>query len=256
MNKYRILIAGGDMRQIYCANRLSQEFETGLTGFDRDSIPYDIGLPIADIGSPVRYDCAVLPVPPIDDAGNIYTPCSSGTLTFHALHELLTENAVIFAGKVTDRLKSALPATTQEQTTEPATAAKKQIFFRMGEDENTEPFLTSDHITNCSMEIVPNESGQSDYVVDIFFDDEGKDIFAKATAEAAANGGILSTEFSTFSTSVNCAPMFKHVIQQPVELEQSFTLRLHAQSSKTTVYRQILSDRAATISLSSSHIKI
>ena len=110
MNKYRILIAGGDMRQIYCANRLSQEFETGLTGFDRDSIPYDIGLPIADICSPVRYDCAVLPVPPIDDAVNIYTPCSSGTLTFHALQELLTENAVIFAGKVTDRLKNALPA--------------------------------------------------------------------------------------------------------------------------------------------------
>jgi len=96
---------------------------------------------------------------------------------------------------------TAPPATTQEQTTEPATAAKKQIFFRMGEDENTEPFLTSDHITNCSMEIVPNESGQSDYVVDIFFDDEGKDIFAKATAEAAANGGIISTWYNEYLIS-------------------------------------------------------
>ena len=72
----------------------------------------------------------------------------------------------------------------------------------MGEDENTEPFLTSDHITDCSMEILPNDSGESDYVVDIFFDDEGKEIFAKATEEAAANNSTISTWYNQYLISV------------------------------------------------------
>ena len=109
MNKYRILIAGGDMRQIYCAHRLSREFETGTAGFDRDSLPDGMTLPFADKSSAVRYDCAVLPVPPLDDKGNIYTPCSSEVLTPNAVKELLTENTVIFAGKVSEKLKSAFP---------------------------------------------------------------------------------------------------------------------------------------------------
>ena len=66
----------------------------------------------------------------------------------------------------------------------------------MGEDESTEPFLTSEHIANCSMEIIPNDSGESTYVVDLFFDEEGKEIFAKATTEASANNGIISTWYN------------------------------------------------------------
>lgn len=96
---------------------------------------------------------------------------------------------------------TTVPATTQEQTTEPTTAAKKKIFFRMGEDESTEPFLTSDHITNCSMEIIPNESGESDYVVNIFFDDEGKEIFANATTEAYEKNMLISTWYTEYLIS-------------------------------------------------------
>ena len=109
MNKHRILIAGGDMRQIYCADRLSREFEIGIAGFDRDSLPDSIKLPFAGISSAVRYDCAVLPVPPFDDEGNISTPYSSETLTAAALKNLIADNAVIFAGKVSDKLKAAFP---------------------------------------------------------------------------------------------------------------------------------------------------
>lgn len=97
------------MRQIYCADRLSREFEIGIAGFDRDSLPDSIKLPFAGISSAQKYDCAVLPVPPLDDEENIYTPCSSEVLTPHAVKELLTEDALIFAGKVGKKLKSAFP---------------------------------------------------------------------------------------------------------------------------------------------------
>ena len=91
---------------------------------------------------------------------------------------------------------TTVPVTTQEQTTQPTTLPKSCIYFRMGEDESTEPFLTSEHIANCSMEIIPNDTGESTYVVDLFFDEEGKEIFAKATTEASANNGIISTWYN------------------------------------------------------------
>lgn len=109
MNKYRILIAGGDMRQIYCADRLSEEFETAIIGFDRGSLPDGMELPFADISSPQKYNCAVLPVPPLDDEGNICTPCSPEIITPQALHGFLKEKPVIFAGKVSEKLKKAFP---------------------------------------------------------------------------------------------------------------------------------------------------
>lgn len=91
--------------------------------------------------------------------------------------------------------------TTQEVTDPPTTLPQKMIYFRMGEDESAEPFLTSEHITDCSMEIVPSDSGDSTYVVNIFLDDVGKDIFAEKTGEAAANGGIISTWYNEYLIS-------------------------------------------------------
>ncbi len=94
------------------------------------------------------------------------------------------------------------PPTTTQLITEPPTLPKSMIYFRMGEDESAEPFLTSDHIVDCSMEILPSDSGESTYVVDIFFDDEGKEIFAKATQEAVDNGSMISTWYNQHLISV------------------------------------------------------
>lgn len=95
------------------------------------------------------------------------------------------------------------PVTTaQETTAPPTTLPQKMIYFRMGEDENTEPFLTSEHITDCAMEVLPSDSGESTYVVNIFLDDEGKEIFAEKTAEAAANGSTISTWYNQYVISV------------------------------------------------------
>lgn len=107
MNKYKILIAGGDMRQIYCAERLSKEFEIRIIGFDRESIPDSIKLSFANISSTKKYDCIVLPVSPIDDNGNIYTPCSSENLHPKVLQGLLTEKPFIFTGQASEKLKVA-----------------------------------------------------------------------------------------------------------------------------------------------------
>lgn len=94
------------------------------------------------------------------------------------------------------------PMTTTEAPTDPPTTLpKKMIYFRMGEDQSTEPFLTSEHVKDCAMEIIPGDSGDSTYVVNIFLDDVGKDIFAEKTSEAAANGGIISTWYNEYLIS-------------------------------------------------------
>ncbi|MBO4493870.1 MAG: dipicolinate synthase subunit A [Ruminococcus sp.] len=105
MNKHRILIAGGDMRQLYCAERLSRDFETGLIGFDSESLADHTGLTAADVSTRKYYDCALLPVLPTGKDGNICTPCSQDILTADTVKSLLSDNSIVFAGKVNTELK-------------------------------------------------------------------------------------------------------------------------------------------------------
>ena len=105
MNKHRILIAGGDMRQIYCAERLSRDFEIGLIGFDIESFANHAGLTVADVSFHKYYDCALLPVLTAGNDSNIYTPCSQYPLTADIVRTLLSENSIVFAGKVNTEFK-------------------------------------------------------------------------------------------------------------------------------------------------------
>ena len=96
------------------------------------------------------------------------------------------------------------PVTTTEATTDPPTTQpKNMIYFRMGEDESTEPFLTSEHITNCSFDFINNGDGTYTDLVDIFFDEEGKHIFAEKTAEAANNGSTITIWYNEYLISIN-----------------------------------------------------
>ncbi|MBP7186866.1 MAG: dipicolinate synthase subunit A [Ruminococcus sp.] len=96
----KILIAGGDMRQLYCGRRLSGKFEVSVTGFDGDMLPDGIA---EENDGKCRY--AVLPVPPLDESGNVNTPCFSGSMTVSDVKRRLAPDAVIFAGRVNDELR-------------------------------------------------------------------------------------------------------------------------------------------------------
>ena len=109
MKRPEILIAGGDMRQLYCAARLSRDFEISVLGFDRDRIPDDLDLKAADRSRAYSYDCAVLPVPPLNSEGNLFAPCSSSVISIAAVEDMLAPDAVIYAGRVDDKLRKAMP---------------------------------------------------------------------------------------------------------------------------------------------------
>lgn len=109
MKKKKILIAGGDMRQLYCAARLSREYDTAVTGFDRECIPEELQLTLAEETESGAFDCAVLPVPPLDDSGRLLATCYSETLSPQAIDKMLAPGGIIFAGRADDRLREAFP---------------------------------------------------------------------------------------------------------------------------------------------------
>ena len=59
-----ILIAGGDMRQIYCALSLSEKYDISVMGFDSKYIPENILIRYS--GKNKKYQCIILPVPALD----------------------------------------------------------------------------------------------------------------------------------------------------------------------------------------------
>lgn len=96
--KLRILIAGGDMRQIYCAERLSEKFDTSVIGFDEKYLSSELHAVYEPSDNKEKYDCAVLPVPPLDDEGNISTPCSGIKITPDEIKAMLRPGGTVLAG--------------------------------------------------------------------------------------------------------------------------------------------------------------
>lgn len=98
-----ILIVGGDMRQIWCAQRLTEKYRVSLKGFGAENVPDRINLS----SHSGLFDCAVLPVPPLNEKGLINTPCYSGEVSPTDVEKLLVPDAVIFAGRADSRVRQA-----------------------------------------------------------------------------------------------------------------------------------------------------
>ncbi|MBQ8582880.1 MAG: dipicolinate synthase subunit A [Ruminococcus sp.] len=101
-DKLRILTVGGDMRQLYCARRLAHEYDTSVLGFDEE---YLSSSELSEVRG--RYDCVILPVPPLNNEGNIAAPCGSGAITADEVKSLLSEDGFILAGHVGESLRKS-----------------------------------------------------------------------------------------------------------------------------------------------------
>lgn len=95
-SKINILIAGGDMRQIYCAEKLSDIYSVKVIGIDCE-MKSDL--------TDDKFDCVVLPVPPLDEKGNISTPCSADIISVGELKKFMNDDCIIFTGRYDKRLE-------------------------------------------------------------------------------------------------------------------------------------------------------
>ncbi|MCQ2490589.1 MAG: dipicolinate synthase subunit A [Ruminococcus sp.] len=97
----KILIAGGDMRQIYCAGRLALRYSTSIAGFDAAGFSE----PFPAVGS---CGCAVLPVQMPDSDGNIPAPFGA-PLSASAVASAVRDGGIIFTGRTDSRLCELFP---------------------------------------------------------------------------------------------------------------------------------------------------
>lgn len=101
----KILIAGGDMRQIYCALRLNEKYDTRILGFDKK---YTAAFPqLRTASSSDKFGIIVLPVPPLGDDNTINCPCSDEKLYADKTAEMLESGGIVFAGKVDESLSES-----------------------------------------------------------------------------------------------------------------------------------------------------
>lgn len=136
----KILIAGGDMRQIYCAGQLSSEYDVYAVGIDKEKFPEGIDFPIADMNTAGEFDCAVLPIPLPDESGMLRTPLYSGTLTVSDIDKLVKQDGVVFTGMSGERLNEFFPG--------------KKIFAYMEQEELTlrNAFITAEGAVMIALE--------------------------------------------------------------------------------------------------------
>ena len=92
----RILAAGGDIRQLWCAAALDgmPGYAAEVCGFD--AIPAGLGYLAEDSGE--QYDCLLLPVRPYKGDGKVNSPCCEGDTEASYLLDRLGPDAIVITG--------------------------------------------------------------------------------------------------------------------------------------------------------------
>lgn len=99
-----LLIAGGDLRQIYCTQQLSKKYNVFYTGIDNCHFNGITAVrPSYEMTG--KADFIILPILPPDDSGKLVTPLFSDVLSISDIKPLISENTLIFTG--TDKKKIA-----------------------------------------------------------------------------------------------------------------------------------------------------
>lgn len=104
----KILVLGGDTRQIFCANALSLSgFETVIFGFDKYKDEIGLCTKCDSLSDAVSFcDIVVLPVPACSDECHINMPLSSKILSCKELFDVLSPFKTVFYGKYSKTIDS------------------------------------------------------------------------------------------------------------------------------------------------------
>ena len=109
MNNIKILIAGGDKRQLHCAARLARKFSVTVAGFDSSALPVGVQPLLCTLPAAGEFDFAVLPVCGLGSDGNISTPHYSGELSAEDVASAVREGGTVFIGLHDPRLAELFP---------------------------------------------------------------------------------------------------------------------------------------------------
>ncbi len=103
MKHISLLAAGGDLRQITAAARLSQSHSVSITGFDRfGALP--AGITAADLSNTPQQslDALLLPMPVTQDGLFLCTPFGSSAIRLASLLPAVRTGGTVFGGRFRD----------------------------------------------------------------------------------------------------------------------------------------------------------
>lgn len=107
MNREKvILVAGGDLRQVYLAEILTRKYKVYITGFDKNIVHSEKAILTDGLMSiPERADYIILPLPVSHDGVMVNTPFFKYSIPLDNLVNILTEDGLVFGGKFSDSAK-------------------------------------------------------------------------------------------------------------------------------------------------------
>lgn len=93
--KKKLLVAGGDLRQIFLALSLSREYDTYIYGIDDDTYTEKLR---KDNGETL-YDAVILPIPVTSDGKTLFSPFSENEISLSEVSEKVKKNGLVFGGR-------------------------------------------------------------------------------------------------------------------------------------------------------------
>ena len=100
----RLLLAGGDLRQIAAAGELAKEHEVTVTGFDRfGKLPETIHAAEHSQALPDETDALILPMPVTQDGVFLHTPFGSRAIQMRSLLPLVRSGGTVYGGMLTEK---------------------------------------------------------------------------------------------------------------------------------------------------------
>lgn len=96
------LVVGGDLRQVYTATSLAEEYKVYAVGLSGGVILPERILSIDSLSDmPCKADVIILPLPASQDNVFVNAPLSKSNIPLTALFSVMSENAVILGGRLT-----------------------------------------------------------------------------------------------------------------------------------------------------------
>ena len=107
----RVLVAGGDLRQLTAAEELAGDCNVTVAGFDRfGTLPASLAAAEHIRDLPQMLDVLILPMPVTQDGGFLHTPFGSHAIRLSELLPLVQPEGLVLGGRLTAQERSRIEA--------------------------------------------------------------------------------------------------------------------------------------------------
>lgn len=101
------LVAGGDLRQLYAAQRLSEKFRVLTVGFERSVVSLSGNIHVCEslISLPESVDWLLLPISASIDGITVNAPYSGHSLMLEYMPQLVKKGGIVFGGRLSGEIR-------------------------------------------------------------------------------------------------------------------------------------------------------